>query len=274
MPKHLSRYSVRLVFLFAVVSATLPLAGQTSREEMLAHSSIIFTGKVAKLAAVSLPVIRAAENTVVVTVESVLVKPAALSLKPGDIITVEVKDASKFGIGTRATFFTIGVIFGEGLAVQELGSEIQKEQAASADNMQAARAMQEEKENAELRKRMQGAELIFAGKVISVHPDPIASPDNRAFSEHDPMWQDAVVLIQSAVKGVTAGQQIVLRFPASLDIMWSGYPKLKEGQEAIFLLQPDRISGKPIAVLNDKQVPAYIAPTARHVLKKEEEKHL
>ena len=64
--------------------------------------------------------------------DSVEKKPAAVSLKRGDDVTVEVKDASAFQQGTHATFFTDGWIFGSGVAVKELGHELGAAGAGSA----------------------------------------------------------------------------------------------------------------------------------------------
>ena len=84
-------------------------------------SSIVFYGTVSQLAATSFADVPKSAQTIVVHVETILKKPAAVSLKKGDSVTVEVKDASGFQEGTQATFFTDGWIFGSGVAVKELG---------------------------------------------------------------------------------------------------------------------------------------------------------
>ncbi len=87
------------------------------------QSSITFVGTVSQVAATSLAAVPKSPQTIVVRVDSVLKKPAAVSLKKGDTVTVEVKDPAAFQEGTQATFYTEGWIFGSGVAVKELGHD-------------------------------------------------------------------------------------------------------------------------------------------------------
>src|SRR5215831_20517406 len=103
-------------------NAASPQAGD--RAALTTKSSIIFSGTVSQLAATSFADVPKSPQTIVVKVDSVEKKPAAVSLKKGDSVTVEVKDASAFQEGTRATFYTDGWIFGSGVAVKELGHEL------------------------------------------------------------------------------------------------------------------------------------------------------
>src|SRR2546421_4812598 len=91
---------------------------------LVKQSSIIFAGTVSQVAATSFAGVPKSEQTIVVRVDSVLKKPAAVSLKKGDNVTVEVKDRAAFQDGTQATFYAEGWIFGSGVAVKELGHEI------------------------------------------------------------------------------------------------------------------------------------------------------
>src|SRR6516164_10645398 len=95
--------------------------GMDNQATLLGKASIVFSGTVSQLAATSFADVPKSAQTMVVRVDTVLKKPAAVSLKKGDSVTVEVKDASGFQEGTQATFFTDGWIFGSGVAVKELG---------------------------------------------------------------------------------------------------------------------------------------------------------
>src|SRR3981081_2815886 len=90
---------------------------------LVKQSSIIFTGTVSQVAATTLAGVPKSAQTIIVRVDSVLKKPAAVSLKKGDTVTVEVKDPAGFQEGTHATFYTEGWIFGSGVAVKELGHD-------------------------------------------------------------------------------------------------------------------------------------------------------
>src|SRR5258708_31254813 len=97
---------------------------QVNQAALLRQSSIVFSGTVSQLGATSFADVPKSPQTIVVRVASILKKPAAVSLKAGDSVTVEVKDPSAFQQGTRATFYTDGWMFGSGVAVNELGHEM------------------------------------------------------------------------------------------------------------------------------------------------------
>jgi len=103
-------------------SAAFP-QGQNNQAALAKQSSIIFSGTVSQLGAVSFSGVPPSPQTIVVHWDSVLKKPPAVSLKKGDNVTVELKDPSAFQQGTQATFYTEGWIFGSGVAVKELGHE-------------------------------------------------------------------------------------------------------------------------------------------------------
>src|SRR6202166_1630141 len=103
--------------MITLASGALPQATNNPAKQ----SSITFVGTVSQVAATSLSAVPKSPQTIVVRVDSVLKKPAAVSLKKGDTVTVEVKDPAAFQEGMQATFYTEGWIFGSGVAVKELG---------------------------------------------------------------------------------------------------------------------------------------------------------
>jgi hypothetical protein len=48
-----------------------------------------------------------------------------------------------------------------------------------------------------------------------------AAPTSEIISEHAPDWQEAVIAVQSVLKGASRAKEIVVRFPGSLDVMWA-----------------------------------------------------
>lgn len=268
MEKHFRGLGYKLAVLLLAVSR---LASQTSREEKITQSSIIFSGQVTAVATASFSAIKPAPNTIVVTVDAVLLKPKAVTLQSGDKVTVVVKYPEKFKPGSRARFYTVGLIFGDGLALQEVGNDALPDASESALTASTVKQM---KEDAELKKRIEISAIVLSGRVADVHPDLVTAPEKKFVTEHDPHWHNAVLRVDSLIKGVTSQQTIVLRFPASVDVMWAAVPKFKAGQEGIFLLQVDRISGRPKAVLNRKEVDTYVVPTAKDVLPKNKEQYV
>src|SRR5436309_9216183 len=138
----------------------------TDRAALAGKSSIIFSGTVSQLAATSFADVPKSAQTIVVKVDSVEKKPAAVSLKKGDNVTVEVKDASAFQEGTRATFYTDGWIFGSGVAVKELGHVM----GAAVGPVHVTTAGQnpqgtpEQISDQELRERMNTSDYVVVGR--------------------------------------------------------------------------------------------------------------
>jgi hypothetical protein len=51
------------------------------------------------------------------------------------------------------------------------------------------------------------------------------------------------VTFKSVHKGSVAKKQVVLRFPSSTDVRWYRAPKFHAGQQGVFSLRPDQVSG-------------------------------
>jgi hypothetical protein len=206
----------------------------------------------------------------VVRVDEVIEKPSAVSMRPGGDVTVEVKNPSVFRQGVQATFYTQSWIFGAGLALREVGHELlaQQPRAPATPREQVAQTRQA-LNDADLRARVQAAEIVVVGQVQEVRAPSVSArgagepPQAR---EHDPDWREAVIRVQTAIKGVQPNQDVVVKFPASRDIAWVQAPKFQQGQSGTFILRRDQASGVPRAVLAGRQVNTYTALTANDVL--------
>ena len=221
------------------------------RAALTAKSSIIFSGTVSQLAATSFADVPKSAQTIVVKVDSVVKKPAAVSLKKGDSVTVEVKDPSAFQEGARATFYTDGWIFGSGVAVKELGHELGAAAAPvqGASPGKPAGQGQDQFSDQELLDRMKASDFVVVGRVTDVRKWKVPKPKSGAPSrvtEHDPDWQEAVVEVQSVLKGgKVKGNKVIVRFPNRNDVAWVNSPKFEKNQRAIFCLNRDQASGAP-----------------------------
>src|SRR2546427_2316245 len=238
--------------------------GQNNQAALAKQSSIIFSGTVSQLGAVSFVGVPQSPQTIVVRVDSVLKKPSAVSLKKGDNITVEVKDPSAFHEGTQATFYTDGWIFGSGVAVRELGHEVKpgggKARAGGSAAERSFAQMQQQISDQELRDRIASADFVVAGRITDVHawkvPKSAAVP--YRVTEHSPDWHEAVLQIQSTLKGAKVKKsRMVVRFPGSRDVAWANSPRFEKHQQGIFFLKKDQVSGAPTAELGGSQVDAY-----------------
>src|SRR3989454_5050227 len=142
--------------------------GQNNQAALAKQSSIIFSGTVSQLGAVSFVGVPQSPQTIVVRVDSVLKKPPAVSLKKGDNITVDVKDPSAFQQGAQATFYAEGWIFGSGVAVKELGHEFNPGGASAAGAGRGETLpgyTQEQISDQELRDRLNSADFVVIGRV-------------------------------------------------------------------------------------------------------------
>lgn len=243
-------------------SAALPQA--TNNQAALAkQSSITFVGTVAQVAATSFAGVPKSAQTIVVRVDSVLKKPAAVSLKKGDTVTVEVKDLAAFHEGTQATFYTEGWIFGSGVAVKELGHDTAprgETPSAAAAGEKTVEQDQSEVSDQDLQRLVATCDYVVIGRITDVHSWAIpksAAPRYRT-SEHSANWQEAVLQVQSVLKGPKLKRnKMVVRFPLSRDVAWVSAPKFKTGQQGIFILQKDEVSGAPTASVGGYKADVY-----------------
>src|SRR5256714_13960360 len=219
---------------------------QMSRAALVKQSEIIFTGTVPQVGAVAVPEVPASPRTVVVRVDQVLEKPAAVALATGDSVTVETVRAGSLKPGTQATFYTTGWIFGRGVAVREVGHEPGRSPVVASAQQEAVSRARLEVNDADLKAHIQRAAMVVAGRVEQVRPAELTPPAParpKRITEHDPDWQDAIIQVEDGIKGAQAGEKVVLRFPDHPDVAWVGSPKSAIGQEGTFLLLKDSTSG-------------------------------
>jgi hypothetical protein len=251
--------------LFASVQ---PVLGQVDREEWLGKSDIVFVGTVAQKGAVSFAGVPQSPSTMVVRVDRILDQPSPVALAQGDTLTVHVVDPGDFAAGSQATFYTQGWIFGTGVAVREVGHEPAAQVAVSGQEQDSVAQLRQSLQDDRLRARIAAADMVMVGRVVSVGPSTIATflPTPRPITEHDANWQEAAIQVESAIKGAQDGQQVVIRFPGSMDVAWVDAPRFTEGQEGIFLCTRDQVTGAAMAILAGTQVVAYTALDSLDVL--------
>ena len=251
-----------LVLLLALSgSANAAVTQATDSAALARKSTIIFSGTVSQLAATSFADVPKSSQTIVVKVDSVEKKPAAVSLKKGDSVTVEVKDPSAFQEGTHATFYTDGWIFGSGVAVKELGHELGAAESAPPTSPEMKTRGQDQFSDQELLDRMKASDFIVVGRVTDVRkwnaPKPKSGAPSRV-SEHDPDWHEAVVEVQSVLKGgKVKGNKVIVRFPNRNDVAWVSSPKFTKNQRGIFCLNRDQSTGAPSGTMGGQKVNVY-----------------
>jgi hypothetical protein len=270
MTSPLEKAGAFLMVLLATSGLDRPVQGQEVRRDLVQRSSIIFEGSVTRLGAGAMPTLSASPDLSTVRVDRVLDKPAAVSLAEGDLVTVKLNNPADLHEGVRAVFYTNGRVFGEGLAVDEVGHEIVQAVSqptaagatapASGGRVMVSQARQQLAQE-ELQARVRAAPVVVVGRVTEVRTPSKQSlspvTGGRPVSEHDPEWREATVQVQDAIKGANAGEEVVVRFPASEDVMWFDKPKLQVGEISTLILHPDTISGESRALRAGAEVPAY-----------------
>src|SRR2546425_3388303 len=239
-----------LIVPIVLISVAVPLSAQMSRAALVGRSDIIFAGTVTRA------------GGGIVRVDQVFEKPPAVSLVKGDSVTVLPARAGSppLNPGMQATFYTTGWIYGRGITVREVGHETSGPQLATvagggaggtAQQDLLARARQQVND-ADLKARIQAAAMVVVGRVEQLRPMAYGRPGAPArpkrFTEHDPNWQEAIIHVDEGLKGATAGERVVVRFPGSRAVAFVATPQFPAGQVVSVLLQKEAGSGCPLSL--------------------------
>jgi hypothetical protein len=222
-------------------------------------SEFVFDGTVQKTNATSMSNVAATEDSAIVRIDKVIQAPEVLRHAEGQEITVYTGDGAKLAVGQRATFHTQGLVFGESIAVH---AREYHEVAAAPAALAAQAASDPVKNHAAMRaqERFAAADTVISGKVINVrlpagaplaaHAAAAEAAPTGRISEHEPLWQEAVISVQQVHKGDPGSDTVVVQFPNSTDVMWHQAPKFRPGQEGVFMLHKDepKAAAKPMAL--------------------------
>ena len=225
-------FSVACV-LSLLIPASRVLAQPAVTQDLVDQSTVIFTGHVEKTEASNLKILAASPQTVLVRVDEVLSAAKTMMDLKGATVTVFLKEPGAFKVGDNATFFTTGWLYGENVALKEVGHT-----AAGSSSEVASKQITDLRSHADDQKiqaRIQHATLVVAGKVLSTRP--FEGDKIRSNSEHDPEWWTADIAVQTYIKGRPAQgpAQVTLLYAHSRDVMWVRSPKLEKGEQGIFI---------------------------------------
>jgi hypothetical protein len=204
-------------------------------EGWLEQSQWVIQGTVEKTGAATLKSVPISDRTSVVRIDQILHGPKQFADHVGRQITLYSDRPPALKTGQKAVFFARSWLYGETLAVAEVGRldgdpGKMREEIAAADQRIADRLLGE---------RIARAEAVIVGKVIETKPAPQAQ--RRKFeTEHDPDWWQANIEVQAAEKGTVRDKTMVILFAHSMDEMWIDSPKFHPGQEGIWILQRDQ----------------------------------
>lgn len=201
-------------------------------DDLMEQAPLVFEGTVVRLAASTLATLAASERTIVMQVDTFIRVPDALRGFAGQQITVELRPRTKTAAGEQAICFAEGLMYGEGLAVREIGwQRVSRTSAAARTRMDDAVASEPDRR---LKGRVDSAALVVTGRVASTEAVPRGP--RPPISEHYPDWHLATVDVEGVEKGSHTPNQVQVKYAASDDVAWYRAPKLHAGDQAVFLL--------------------------------------
>ncbi len=216
-------------------------------DQLTAQAEFIFKGTLQKVKAATMTTVPITDKTVVVKVDEIFQAPEPFRDFVGKEVTVLLSQAPESKPGDQAIYFTKGWLYGQSIAVVEVGKLSNSTRAAgpaalTAQNEQVTKAV-EKLGDKDLRTRVASSELVVVGKVTSVKPAEALTAAIRSarLSEHDPQFLEATIEVERTEKGQLSGNTVKVVFPSSMDVMWYKAPKLKVGQEGAFILHADEM---------------------------------
>lgn len=202
-------------------------------DEYVRNSQFVIAGRVEKTGATTMPMVAAA-NAGVFRIEEILHGPPVLKDFTGKEITVIFKEPATVTAGESAVIFATSWLYGESLAVMEVGRLERGKRGAMRDEVNDAyQRLGDER----LLERIVAAELVVSGKVVKTEPAPEEIRRRMPVTEHDPIWAVAEIQVASVLKGQHESKGISIFFPSSTDAAWHDCPKFKTGDEGIWILQ-------------------------------------
>lgn len=203
--------------------------------ELLANSQWVIEGTVMKVGAATLPEVPASANTFVVRVDAILHGPSQFADHKGRRITLYSDNPKGLEVKGSAVFFTRSWLYGQSLAVIEVGRVPKGDRKKMVDDINAAAQAGSDRQLAE---RIAKASLVVAGKVTDMgHGPELKRPVE---TEHAPDWATAFFAVGEALKGKPRGRTIPVVYPTSLDELWIDSPKLRPGEDCILILQQNQ----------------------------------
>jgi len=189
----------------------------------------VVRGRVLRLHASDEPLLPASRRTAVILVRQMYAGSEIAGDQQGKNATVILSRPNAVKAGEEAFFYGNVRFVGTTMTIADVG-ESPVEPGNSSPSGPLDRAGQGPADRAIL-ERLAAASMVFRGSVEDVRP----IESHGAPAEHDPEWQVATVRVLTPLRGGDSGQVVTIAFPGSRDITWFNSPKLKPGQEAVFL---------------------------------------
>jgi hypothetical protein len=275
--------AVAAVSVYVAVTSGVTL-GQEVNASLAARCSVIVRGKVVKTNASDEVLVAPSSRTVVVSVEKMEAGAEFAGDQSGKVVTVILSRPETVKEGEEAVFCGNPLFVGKSLTIADEGEvPLRSNHSAALPALQRGAQMRQDNPIAD---RLAVASLVFQGVVGEVRAVELEAPkegERRASaspSEHDPEWHAASVQVTKSIRGGEAGETVTVIFAASRDITWFNSPKLKQGQEAVFLVHAPMDQEKSIYQASgltkflEKQQKVFLVTEPFDVLRPTEEAHV
>jgi hypothetical protein len=218
--------------------------------DLVQHAGFIFAGTVQQLGGSTerIPVNRATIVRVNATIEA----PPILHNWIGRDITIGLRAPEALKAGDSAIFFAASWVYGEGLALRELSHR-----ALTHDISQVRQQIIESRErlaNEDLRQRLRSATLVVFGRVAQV-AEAASLEKEGPEREHDPRWLEAILAVEIVLRGKRDTKSVAVLFAGSNHIAWREAPKVRVGQNGLWILHENQIgkAKRNVFVLDDSR---------------------
>jgi len=204
-------------------------------EELVQQSPFVFRGTVLSATASTTAALAPTARTTIVRVLEVLRAPRAFGRLAGQDLTINLRQAGQPAPGATVIFYARLHLAADTLVLDEVGHQALPNAMAAAGGLADALVA---RRDVRLNSRIVQASAVVVGTVSNTRRSVAAtatSDDVGFISEHEPMWSEAVVAVDSVVKGAAAAS-VVIVYPESIDVAWYQAPKFHAGQRGIFLL--------------------------------------
>ncbi|MGK7918005.1 MAG: hypothetical protein AB4038_21130 [Prochloraceae cyanobacterium] len=153
-------------------------------EQLIQQSKFIFKGTLQQLRSATMKAVPINDSTTIVKVDEVLQAPKTLGNYTGKNITVQLTDVQDIKEGQQAIFFTNSWLYGESLAVLEVGRRSLEKTTVTVSSIstQIGNIKKNLAEEA-LQKRIERCDLIVTGKVLDILPVGSQEEKTSAFSD-------------------------------------------------------------------------------------------
>ncbi|HEY0521703.1 MAG TPA: hypothetical protein VGC84_19585 [Ilumatobacteraceae bacterium] len=208
-----------------------------SLEDLVRQSSLSFTGTVNNVEAATMSDVPVDKRTVVMRVDAVLHAPPSLRNLVGSQVTVQLAPRSKvLSVDETVTLFTEPVVFGDTLAVREIGrlpanAMASRTMAAAASGTMVLEDVAKQVADSDLADHARGADAVVVGRVAG-----LTKADSSTLLEHDPDWWVATVEVSQVVRGKLRRGDLRVLYANSQDVRWRDHPKPRAAQEAAWIL--------------------------------------